>query len=136
MRTSIITLAFIGLFLIVPHAFAFGETSGHVAQVSGHLAQGGTNPGVSLENPLQGQGDLPSFLSSILAFVVRIGAIVVVVMLVFVGFKFVTAQGNESELTKAKSMLLWTLIGGLVLLGAQAISLGIQATVNALSTGG
>ncbi len=76
-----------------------------------------------------------SFLQSILSFIVRIGAIIVVLMLVFVGYKFVAAQGNESELREAKSMLLWTVIGALILLGAQAIALGIQATVQALSAG-
>lgn len=56
-------------------------------------------------------------------------------MLVYVGFKFVTAQGSESEITAAKEMLLWTVVGALVLLGSKAIALGIQATVQALSSG-
>lgn len=102
----------------------------------------GTNPSVTnitLINPLNSGNCTPngnclmSFLQSILSFIVRIGAIIVVLMLVFVGYKFVAAQGNESELREAKSMLLWTVIGALILLGAQAIALGIQATVNALA---
>ena len=83
-------------------------------------------------NPLKSGTSLESFLANILQFVIRIGAVVIVLMLVFVGFKFVSARGNESELSAAKNMLLWTVIGALVLLGAQAISLGIQATVQAL----
>lgn len=95
-----------------------------------------SNPGGGvLINPLQGGGSLWSLLDGILTFVINIGAIVVVLMMVYVGFKFVTAQGNETKVTEAKKMLLWTVIGALILLGAKAISLGIQATVNALSVG-
>ena len=78
---------------------------------------------------------MEGFLQSILAFVVRIGTIVVILMLVYVGYKFVAAQGNETALQEARRMLLWTVVGALILLGAQAISLGIQATVNAISSG-
>ena len=57
-------------------------------------------------------------------------------MLIYVGYLFVVARGVPGEITKAKDALLWTVVGALILLGAQAISLGIQATVAALSTGG
>lgn len=93
---------------------------------------------VTLINPL---GDntcsangtcLSSFLSSIMKFVVQIGSVIVILMLVFVGYKFVVAQGSDSKLTEAKQMLLWTIVGALILLGAQAISSGIEATVKAI----
>lgn len=104
-------------------------------------ATSGTN--VTLINPLKGadcskgNGDcLSAFLRSILAFVVRIGSIIVILMLVFVGYKFVTAQGEPGKISEARQMLLWTVVGALILLGAQAIATGIEATVQALSTGG
>lgn len=95
------------------------------------------NPGggTQLLNPLKGGASLESFLQSILAFVIRIGTIVVVLMVVYVGYLFVVAQGNDSKLTEARKALLWTIIGALILLGAQAIAAGITATVNALSVG-
>lgn len=101
---------------------------------------GSTNTGtvVTLMNPLgnnvcSSNGTcLMNFLTSILKLVIQIGAVIVVLMLVYVGFLFVVAQGNESKLTTAKNALLWTVIGALVLLGAQAIASGIQATVQAL----
>lgn len=99
---------------------------------------GTTGQTVTLVNPLgsntcSANGTcLSSFLSSIMKFVVQIGSIIVILMLVFVGYKFVVAQGSDSKLTEAKQMLLWTIVGALILLGAQAISLGIQSTVQAL----
>lgn len=83
-------------------------------------------------NPLNSGTSLTSFLNSILGFVINIGSIIVILMLVFVGYKFVVAQGKEAEIREARSMLLWTIIGALVLLGAKAISLGILATVQSL----
>ncbi len=77
-----------------------------------------------------------SFLNSILAFVVRIGEIVVILMLVYVGFLFVTARGEPAKITTARQALLWTVVGALILLGAQVIAEGIKATVKALSVGG
>jgi len=91
---------------------------------------------VTLINPLQGGGSLESFLNNILAFVIRIGTIVVILMMVFVGYKFVAAQGKEEAIREARQMLLWTVVGALILLGAQAIAIAIKATVGALSTGG
>ncbi len=91
-----------------------------------------TGPGVQLINPLQSGTSLESFLGSILDFIIRIGQVVVILMMVYVGFKFVTAQGNETKISEAKNMLLWTVIGALVLLGAKAIQIGITATVQSL----
>ncbi len=87
--------------------------------------------GVALINPLK-VDSVPEFLALILKAVVNLGSIILVLMLVYVGFLFVVAQGNEEKLQNAKSALLWTVVGGLVLLGAQAISLVIQATVGSL----
>lgn len=91
--------------------------------------------GTTLINPLQGGGSLEGFLFNILAFVIRIGTIVVILMTVFVGYKFVAARGEPGKITEARSMLLWTVVGALILLGSQAIAIGIKATVQALSVG-
>jgi heme A synthase len=90
---------------------------------------------VTLTNPLGSGATLNSFVNDILKFVVRIGAIIVIFMLVYVGFLFVVARGESSKITTARNALLWTIVGALILLGAQAIAIGIQATVQAISTG-
>ena len=125
------------LLTATPMAFAGAASQTSVSNTPLQTQTSVTNSGenVTLINPLGAGTSLPVLLSDILQFVVRIGSIAVILMLVFVGFKFVTAQGNDSKLTDARSALLWTVIGALVLLGAQAISVGIQATVQALSTG-
>ena len=94
-----------------------------------------TGTDISLFNPLQGGASLESFLGNILKFVIRIGTIIVILMMVYVGFLFVAAQGKEEKIREARQALLWTVVGALILLGAQAIALGIKATVDALSVG-
>ena len=55
-------------------------------------------------------------------------------MLVYVGFLFVAARGNEEKISSARSALVWTVVGGLILLGASAISAVIQATVGTITS--
>lgn len=92
------------------------------------------NPGSSggLVNPLNGVSTLPEFLKAILGGVVQIGTIILIMMLVYVGFLFVAARGNAEKIQGARSALVWTVIGGLVLLGATSIQLVIEGTVNSL----
>lgn len=91
-------------------------------------------PPTVLENPL-GKTSLSELVAGILQIVVKVGVIVVIFMLVYVGFKFVTARGEPGAITEAKTALMWTVVGALILLGAEAIAIGIQETVKALSEG-
>ncbi len=132
---------------VVPYAHAQTQGSGNgAAQGSGNgAAQGSGNSATqgsgnaqsgttgTLQNPLQFD-TLPELLHAILAAVVELGTIVLGIMLVYVGFLFVSARGNPEEISKARSALIWTLIGGLILLGAEAISLVIQSTVASISS--
>jgi Type IV secretion system pilin len=73
--------------------------------------------------------DLRSFLVMILNSLIYIVFPIIVLMIVYTGFLFVTAQGNESKLSEARRALLWTVVGGLVVLGSVALALAIEATV-------
>ena len=64
---------------------------------------------------------------------IQIGAVAVTLAIVYAGFLFVVARGNPAELTKAKETLKWTIIGALVLLGAQVIAKAIENTIKSIS---
>ena len=85
-----------------------------------------------LTNPLNNICSLPALLTAILGGIVQIGSIFLTVMLVYVGFLFVAARGNSEKIQGAREALVWTVIGGLILLGATAIGLVIQGTVGTL----
>ena len=113
-------------------------SGGAVGQQAAQSSSGSASScgGNTLCNPLGAGTSLTTLIADIMSLVTRIGIVIVILMLVYVGFLFVTAQGNESKLTQAKTALMWTVIGALILLGAQAIAYGIQATAQALSVGG
>ena len=112
-----------------------GANTGNQSQPGGANTGGSGGQNVTLINPLGAGTSLPTLLNDILQFVVQIGSIIVILMLVYVGFLFVTARGEPGKITEARRALLWTVVGALILLGAQAIAMGIQATVQALGTG-
>lgn len=95
--------------------------------------QSGTTGGGGLMNPLKNINSLWDLLAAILQLVVDIGWIFVTLMLIYVGFLFVAAQGNDEKIKNARSALVWTVIGGLILLGAQSIALFLKATGAALT---
>jgi hypothetical protein len=116
-------IAIVFFFVFAPVALVQAQTTGYNT--------------INLVNPLGEGTTLNSFLLKILSIVTdTIGPVIVILMLVYVGFLFVTAQGNSTKISAAREMLLWTVVGALILLGAKAIAIGICETTKALSTGG
>jgi len=79
-----------------------------------------------------GRVTLPNFLGSgtdsvsglvlkVIDFLMKLALPFAVLMLVWAGFQFATAQGNEEKLSRAKKNLLWTVAGIAVILASQAI---------------
>lgn len=85
-----------------------------------------------IHNPLSKLGSVKDVLLALLNIVVQIGVIAVVFFIVFAGFKMVWARGNPEELAKAKNILWYTMIGGAVVLGAEAILQLINNTIDQL----
>ncbi len=52
----------------------------------------------------------------------------VILAIIYSGFMFLLAQGNEEKLKKAKLNFVWVFIGVAVLLGAKIISAVLQST--------
>lgn len=93
-----------------------------------------TAPCVGLCNPLQ-YNDLTSFLNALLKLVAQIGFPVIVLFMVYIGFMYVSSGGNADKVKKVHQYFLWAIVGALLILGAQALSYAIQATVTDLSSG-
>ncbi len=84
-----------------------------------------------LDNPIS-VNSFPDFIALLLKIAVQIGFPVAVLFIIYSGFLFVKAQGNEKELETAKKSITWTIIGTAVLLGASVLSYAIQNTINQL----
>ena len=83
-----------------------------------------TNP---LESPTLGD-----FIEAVANIVMQIGGVVAVVFIIWAGFLFVTARGNEEQLKKARSVFFWTIVGAVILLGAYVIAVAVVTFVNSL----
>ena len=87
-----------------------------------------------IQNPLKPEiSTFSAFLTTLLNIIITIAVPIVVLAVVYSGFLFVTAQGNETKLEKAKKVIVWTLIGGVLVLGAQVVATAIQGTVRELT---
>jgi len=75
---------------------------------------------------------IPEFISKILSIAVQIGTPIAILFIVYSGFLFLIAQGNQTKLETAKNTLMWSLVGTFVLLGAEVFSIAIEGTVNQL----
>ena len=90
--------------------------------------------GSPLLNPLKYE-TIPEFLAAVLKVIAEIALPILVLFLVYVGFLFVTAQGNPEDLNRAKRYFLWAIIGALIILGASVLSAVIQDTVQRIERG-
>ena len=82
------------------------------------------NPATQLCNPLQANsfGELVQSLARAL---VAVAIPIVVIFLIYSGFLFVSARGNEQQLEKAKKTFYWTIVGAAVVVGAYALASAI-----------
>ena len=91
--------------------------------------------GSTYENPLSGAlgvTTVDQFILALVDLVFLIGMPIVVIFIIYSGFLFVTAGDNESKIAKARFVFMWTIVGAIVLMGAKALALAIQATVTSL----
>lgn len=102
------------------------------------LAQNGGGPSNLCDggicNPLGETNDLGALILKIVDGIAQIGYYVVVLFIIYSGFKFVKARGNDKELADAKQTFLYTVIGAAILLGATLLANVIDGTVNELKT--
>jgi hypothetical protein len=86
----------------------------------------------TLPNPIN-QRTFAGFIQQIANIAAYIGGVVAVIMIIWSGFLFVTARGDERKLATAKTAFTWTVIGAAVLLGAYAIATAVIAVVTSVA---
>lgn len=85
------------------------------------LAYSHTAAAWEIPNPFAGD-DLDAILRNIADFVIKIGIPLLILAIVVIGFMFVSAQGSEEKLRKAKGAFFWLIIGAVIILGARIIA--------------
>ena len=92
-------------------------------------AGGGTAPQTikGIQNPIKAN-NVKEALFFLVDIAIFIGTILAVLMFIWIGFKFVLAQGNDSKLKEAKEWFLYAAIGTAVLISAKVIVEVIKET--------
>lgn len=98
--------------------------------VTSLLAQG-KGIEIAVKNPIQ-SSSVSEVLLAFFKILVELGAVAVTLAIVYAGFLFVAARGNPEQLNKAKTTFFWTIIGAMILLGAQVIASVIENTIKKL----
>ncbi len=83
-------------------------------------------------NPLGSTTELSALILKIVDGIAQVGYYVVVLFIIYSGFKFVTARGDVKKLGEAKQTFLFTVIGAAILLGATLFANVIKGTVDEL----
>jgi len=71
-------------------------------------------------NPIKAN-NITEILYTIVDIAVFVGVIIAVLMFIFIGFKFVLAQGNETELKNARKWFLYAVVGTAILISSKVI---------------
>ncbi len=95
--------------------------------VSTGLAEAGTG---ALANPLNpAVSTISTFIEGALKAMVMVALPILTVFIVFSGFRFILAQGNQEALKKAQTNFKFVIIGTVLVLGAWTISSILVSTV-------
>lgn len=83
-----------------------------------------------LASPTQGAGinNLSDFIAAFLKAVVEISLPILTLFIVYAGFMFVTARGNQKKLEDAKHNFFYVIMGAILILGAWVLATLIAAT--------
>jgi amino acid transporter len=111
---NILVFALFFSFLGLPYLYLDAQTGGQ-----------GCDPKISFCNPIQ-SGDFADVMKKVATIAASIGLLIVVFFIIYAGFLFVSARGNEEQLEKAKRTFFWAVIGAILVVGAFAIAEAID----------
>lgn len=87
--------------------------------------------GQGLQNPVKAQ-TFAALVQGLADAVIKVSIPLVGIFLVYAGFLFVTAGGDEKKLETAKTTFYWSIIGAAVLLGSSVLARAIVDLVKSL----
>ncbi|HOZ53132.1 MAG TPA: pilin [bacterium] len=111
-------------FLSVNLAKAQGATSSTpnsgVDNTSNTPNSGGGSSVVSLNNPL-GTASIPEIIGRVISAALGIVGSLALIMFIYGGITWMTAAGNEQNVTKGKNIIIWATLGLVVIFSSYAI---------------
>jgi hypothetical protein len=94
-------------------------------------SQNSSIAGEGLQNPLKFP-NMQKFIEGVLQSIVMIALPIITIFIVYSGFLFISARGNEAKLSNAKNNFTYVIIGTILILSAWVLATLIGGTVSQL----
>jgi len=85
---------------------------------------------IEIKNPL-GADTFEEIIARITNFIFSIALVVAPIMILIAGFLFITAGGSPEQVSRAKRIILWTVVGVVVIALAQGLANVIKSILGA-----
>jgi hypothetical protein len=86
---------------------------------------------LGIDNPLSNSiKTIPDLINVIVQIIRPVAIAFLVLAIMYTGYLFVMAQGKAEEIATARKALFWTMLGGLIILSATAITAVFQNSLN------
>lgn len=95
-------------------AMAQGPASGGVPDPKVKLQGVGTETGL--------QGSFSAYAGTVISGILLVSGLIFLIMVFYAGIQWLLAQGDATKIQKAKTMLVWCLLGVVVMFAAYAIT--------------
>lgn len=105
-----------------------------VASAQGQGTGQGGSIDVDIQNPLGNETTIYDIANALLGILMVFAVPIILFFIVWAGFLYVTAGGDQAQITKATKALMYAVIGGVIVLGAQVLLAVITNTVNVMGT--
>lgn len=128
MKKTFINLVSIALFVVIftVSQLAFANTGSTPTGNTGSTPCSSNSNAIC--NPLK-DVSITAVLTDVVNIAIPIGAVIAVIMFVYVGFKFIFAQGKPEKITDAWKWFAYVAIGTAILLGAKVIITIMESTL-------
>jgi hypothetical protein len=102
------------------------------ASILPFVAFGQDYTGPRLANPVARIMEPQNLIDLLVTIFQFLGGPVVVIGVIYAGFLLVTAQGDEKKIEHGRAVLLWTIVGAAIILGASVIKSVVEGTIEGL----
>ncbi|MBP9761413.1 MAG: hypothetical protein KBD15_04210 [Candidatus Magasanikbacteria bacterium] len=110
-KTSIVTLGIFTFFVAVPTAFS----AGNLGDAVGNLGKSGQQAGTS-------EANIENVVGTTINAALTLVGLIFLVLMVYAGYLWMTARGEESQVEKAQKIISAAIIGLVVVMSAAGIT--------------
>jgi hypothetical protein len=99
------------------------------------IVLGATSTSLTIPNPLGKTSDIYTLIETITNFLIGIAIVITPIIIIYAGFLYITAAGNEEKVKTAQKVIIWALIGFALVLIARGIPALIKQFLIGNNTG-